>query len=236
MKLTKTLVAVVAVMASALSSAAQDRVAQTPQQTDSLSRAAATLMAKAIDGSLKNIEGLGVTIDRDIFTQTIADALAGRPTGFTAEAADGYIDAYVQRLHPQAPDTVSAESQRAFVEEMAAREGAVTTPSGLVFIVEKEGEGAFPADSDIVTVDYVGQLSDGTVFDKTDGTPAQFNVNKLIPGFTEGLKMMRPGGTYRLIIPYNLAYGEKGISGIIPGYSTLDFTVTLRGISPGGGK
>lgn len=200
---------------------------QSPEQTDSLSRAAATVMAQAIKGSLDNIQSLGVTIDRQIFIQALSQALNDAPTGFTPQEANQYIDAYIQSLHVTVPDTMSQASQQEFVSRMAATPGAVTTPSGLVFIVLQEGEGPMPVGEQTVSLRYTGALSDGTVFDRTESESVQFNIAQVIPGFSEGLRMMRPGGTYRLVIPPALAYGPDGIPGIIPGGSALDFTVTL---------
>lgn len=104
-------------------------------------------------------------------------------------------------------------------------------PSGLLFEIITEGEGPHPADTDIVKVTYTGRLSDGTVFDSSD-RPVQFPVNRLVPGFTEGLKLMKPGGEYRIFIQPALGYGDKGASGIIPPGAVLDFTVKLLEILP----
>ncbi|MDE6557251.1 MAG: FKBP-type peptidyl-prolyl cis-trans isomerase, partial [Duncaniella sp.] len=104
-------------------------------------------------------------------------------------------------------------------------------PSGLVFQVITEGEGAMPQSGERVKVNYTGRLSDGTVFDQTDA-PVTFDVDRLVPGFTEGLKMMRPGGTYRLVIPASLGYGDTGAAGVIPPGAALDFTVELVEVVP----
>ncbi|MDE6629141.1 MAG: FKBP-type peptidyl-prolyl cis-trans isomerase, partial [Muribaculaceae bacterium] len=82
-----------------------------------------------------------------------------------------------------------------------------------------------------VKVTYTGKLSDGTVFDQPE-RPVQFPVSNLVPGFTEGLKLMKPGGTYRLFIPATLGYGDLGAGGVIPPGAALDFTVTLLEIVP----
>ena len=103
------------------------------------------------------------------------------------------------------------------------------TPTGLLFEVITEGEGASPTESDQVRVTYTGRLSDGTVFDSTE-KPVQFPVGNLVAGFSEGLKMMKPGGDYRIIIPPQLGYGEKGAAGVIPPGAVLDFTIHLNDI------
>jgi FKBP-type peptidyl-prolyl cis-trans isomerase len=108
-----------------------------------------------------------------------------------------------------------------------------TTQSGLQLQVLKDGTGASPTTSDIVLVHYKGKLEDGTVFDSTEGKqPVPFPVGGVIPGFTEGLQMMKKGGTYRLKIPPQLAYGEKGAGGVIPPNATLDFEIQLIDIAP----
>lgn len=108
-----------------------------------------------------------------------------------------------------------------------------TTPSGLQMQVLEEGTGPQPTTSDIVLVHYTGKLEDGTVFDSTEGKqPVPFPVTGVIPGFTEGLQMMKKGGTYRLKIPSELAYGPTGAGGVIPPNATLDFEIELIDIAP----
>jgi FKBP-type peptidyl-prolyl cis-trans isomerase FkpA/FKBP-type peptidyl-prolyl cis-trans isomerase FklB len=109
----------------------------------------------------------------------------------------------------------------------------VTTASGIQLQTIKEGTGPQPTTTDIVLVHYEGKLQDGTVFDSTEGKqPVPFPVTGVIPGFTEGLQMMKKGGTYRLRIPPQLAYGEKGAGGVIPPNATLDFKIQLIDIAP----
>lgn len=100
-----------------------------------------------------------------------------------------------------------------------------TTESGLQFTEIKAGEGASPSGTDTALIKYVGKLEDGTVFDQNEQAPVP--VNGMIPGFSEGLKMMQKGGEYRLRLPANLAYGENSPSPKIPPNSVLVFDVTL---------
>ncbi|GHT73020.1 peptidyl-prolyl cis-trans isomerase [Bacteroidia bacterium] len=118
-----------------------------------------------------------------------------------------------------------------FLEKNKSAEGVVTLPSGLQYKVITEGKGLKPAATDKVKVDYEGKLIDGKVFDSSiqRGTPAEFPVSGVIPGWVEGLQLMPVGSKYMFYIPYNLAYGENG-NNAIPPFSTLVFEVTLHEI------
>lgn len=109
-----------------------------------------------------------------------------------------------------------------------------TTASGLKYQMLAEGSGAHPVPTDTVAVNYTGRLPDGTVFDSSvpTGQPAQFRLDQIIPGWTEGLQLMRPGGRARFVIPSALAYGPRGAGGIIPPDTDLTFDVELIAIAP----
>lgn len=181
---------------------------------------------------LESMQQMGFPITTDAFCRSLEQALLGSAMGFNEDSADAFLrDAMVAMYPDAAPKTLTPESQQAYLEEQKAREGVMEMPSGLLFEVITEGEGAQPAATDVVRVTYTGRLSDGSVFDSTE-RPIQFPVNRLVPGFTEGLQMMKTGGKYRIIIPPQLGYGDKGASGVIPPGAVLDFTVDLLDIVP----
>ncbi|MCM1162883.1 MAG: FKBP-type peptidyl-prolyl cis-trans isomerase [Muribaculaceae bacterium] len=184
-------------------------------------------LASVIARSLAEAATIGLEVSPERLKEEMVKVLRGASTGFTPAEAQAYIDA---RVAPETAREFSAESQTEFLTQMAALPGAVTTPSGLIFQVLTEGEGPMPVDGDTVTVSYTGRLSDGSVFDSTD-SPIDMSVSGVVPGFSEGLKMMKPGGRYRIIFPASLGYGERGAGGgLIPPGAALDFTVDLIGI------
>lgn len=112
-----------------------------------------------------------------------------------------------------------------FMTQNVQKEGVTTTASGLQYEVLKEGTGTAPKATDKVTVNYQGSLVDGTHFDSGQGV--SFPLNGVIPGWTEGLQLMKEGATYRFVIPPELAYGERGAGRVIPPNATLVFEVEL---------
>jgi len=125
------------------------------------------------------------------------------------------------------------EDQEKFLQDNSAKEGVVTLPSGLQYLVLKPGDGAKPGPTTIVTVHYEGSLINGKVFDSSyqRGRPATFGVHQVIRGWTEALQLMPVGSKWRLFIPAELGYGARGAGGSIPPNSTLVFDVELISIS-----
>jgi len=116
-----------------------------------------------------------------------------------------------------------------FLEENKKKEGVKVTPSGLQIKVLKSGTGPSPEAGDTVRTHYRGQLIDGTEFDSSYARdePAEFPVEGVIPGWTEALKKMKVGDKWQLVIPSNLAYGERGAGEVIPPGATLVFEIEL---------
>ena len=111
----------------------------------------------------------------------------------------------------------------------AKEKGAVTTPSGLVYLSLKDGKGASPAATDTVKVHYRGTFLDGKEFDSSfkRNEPTSFPLNRVIPCWTEGVQRMKVGGKAKLTCPPSIAYGERGAGGVIPPNSTLQFEIEL---------
>lgn len=199
---------------------------------DSVSNAVGVSFGHDIGVSIQRLVSLGVPVDIDVFLQAAGKELRGDKGMFTVEEANAWLDRYIASSRPnELEDVLDEASQQAFLDSIAALSGAVRFPDGLVMIVELEGEGAMPVDSDTVRLLYTGRYYDGQVFDATS-SPIEFKVTEVMPGFSEGLKQMRPGGRYRLAIPSNLAYGREGIPGAVPGNAALDFTVNLLEVKP----
>ncbi|WP_118972519.1 FKBP-type peptidyl-prolyl cis-trans isomerase [Taibaiella koreensis] len=121
----------------------------------------------------------------------------------------------------------------AFLEENKNKEGVVSLPSGLQYLVLKEGEGPKPVASNRVTCHYHGTLIDGKIFDSSvqRGQPATFPLNQVIAGWTEGVQLMSLGSKYRFFIPSALGYGSRQMGSDIGPNSTLIFDVELLGIN-----
>ena len=128
----------------------------------------------------------------------------------------------------------AAARGQAFLAENGKKSGVKTTASGLQYEVVSEGKGAKPKATDQVRVHYTGKLIDGSVFDSSveRGQPAEFPLNGVIPGWTEGLQLMSVGAKYKFTIPSNLAYGENGAGGKIGPNEVLQFDVELLAINP----
>jgi FKBP-type peptidyl-prolyl cis-trans isomerase FklB len=164
----------------------------------------------------------------------LADALAGNESQVSDEKLNEAFSIVSKKLQEeeQAMAKEKAAEGEKFLAENAKREEVTVTDSGLQYEVLTQGTGEKPSADSTVRVHYHGTLPDGTVFDSSyeRGQPAEFPVNGVIPGWTEALQLMPVGSKWRLVIPYNLAYGERGSQGAIPPYATLVFDVELLDI------
>ena len=182
----------------------------------------------------KSVKNQGLTsIDSKAIAQAFTDVFEGNELKISEQESNLILQDYFGKLAKEAQST-NVEAGQKFLAENAKRDGVITTSTGLQYEVLVEGLGDFPKETDQVTVHYHGTLIDGTVFDSSveRGQPATFPVNGVIAGWVEALQLMRPGAKYKLFIPSNLAYGERGAGGSIGPNATLIFEVEL--ISIGG--
>ena len=171
------------------------------------------------------------SIVSSIVYRGFTDALKADTSVMPLPAAEALFAAK-QKWNAEAKTAKLIEEGHSFLAENAKKGEVVVTSSGLQYQVLKMGDGATPKQTDKVSVNYEGRLIDGTVFDassKHGSDPASFRVDAVIKGWTEALTLMPVGSKWRLFIPYDLAYGERG-AGQIPPYATLIFDVELVAI------
>ncbi|WDE13928.1 FKBP-type peptidyl-prolyl cis-trans isomerase [Thalassomonas haliotis] len=164
----------------------------------------------------------------------LADALANAKSQVPDEALNEAFSIVSKKMQEQemAVAKEKAAEGEAFLVENAKREEVTVTESGLQYEVLATGEGEQPNAQSTVRTHYHGTFIDGQVFDSSydRGQPAEFPVGGVIAGWTEALQMMTEGSKWRLFVPYNLAYGERGSQGAIPPYATLVFDVELLAV------
>lgn len=177
----------------------------------------------------QNLLSMGVNeLALDDFVKGVKDVLAGGNTEMSHAEAQKVVSEHFQKLAEEAYAKVK-EAGVSFLEENKKREGVVTLPSGLQYMVLKEGNGKQPKATDRVQCHYEGTLIDGTIFDSSikRGEPAVFGVSQVIAGWVEALQLMSEGAKWRLFIPQEMAYGAHGAGEHIPPYSALIFDVEL---------
>lgn len=182
----------------------------------------------------QQLAGSGMEVEAEAVARGIFDVLNNNPPAIDINEVTKALQELGQRAEAaqaEAFKALEAENQ-AFLEENKKAAGVVVTDSGLQYEILTEGNGAKPTAESTVRVHYTGSLIDGTVFDSSvkRGTPAEFPVGGVIKGWTEALQLMPVGSKWRLTIPHNLAYGERGAGVSIPPFATLVFEVELLDI------
>ncbi|MEL6845563.1 MAG: FKBP-type peptidyl-prolyl cis-trans isomerase [Bacteroidota bacterium] len=185
-----------------------------------------------------NLDRTGMSIDAESLYQGLVDALEGENVKLTTEQKQKLIQTFqrqaqeMQRKKIAEKAALAKEEGALFLAENRKAEGVIETESGLQYKVLQEGDGPTPTAQNIVKVHYEGKLLDETIFDSSyqRGEPIEFQLSAVIKGWTEGLQLMRVGAKYRLYIPYDLAYGERGSPPKIGGFETLIFDVELLGV------
>lgn len=219
--------------------------------------AAATIMMVSCEGKKNNVEitdfndsvsyaiglslyemyagdGISEKTNPEIVLKAFSDKI-NDTTMLSDEERDNVINRYMQEMQAEQMAAQAKQFEgvktagEEYLAENAKRAEVKTTASGLQYEVIKEGKGKKPAATDVVRVHYEGKTIDGKVFDSSyeRGEPAEFPLNRVIAGWTEGLQLMSVGSKYMLYIPYQLGYGERGAGQDISPYSALIFTVEL---------
>jgi FKBP-type peptidyl-prolyl cis-trans isomerase FklB len=179
-----------------------------------------------------NFKHQGFTnLDAAALAEGIADMLAGQPK-IPIEAAASMYESYAQEMAAQQFETKLAHADNFFAENKK-RAGVTETASGLQYEVLQVGAGIKPKETDKVLTHYHGTLLNGEVFDSSvmRGQPIEFGVNQVISGWTEALQLMPCGSKWRLFIPHQLAYGERGAGSSIGPYEPLVFDVELIAVN-----
>jgi FKBP-type peptidyl-prolyl cis-trans isomerase len=177
-----------------------------------------------IGGTLKQ---QGAPARPEPFSAGVRDAMSGSKGRFTQEQMRAIVTAFQTKQHDSTLSANGATSDK-FLADNAKASGVKTTASGLQYKPLREGKGSHPKANSVVTVHYKGTLPNGTAFDSSyGGAPVSFPLNRVIPGWTEGLQLMTPGSKYQFWIPAKLAYGDNGSPPAIGPNQALVFEVEL---------
>ncbi|HQU72917.1 MAG TPA: FKBP-type peptidyl-prolyl cis-trans isomerase [Calditrichia bacterium] len=208
------------------------------QGGESLTGGSATLSSKVDSMSYgygiqigQSIQGADELVNINALISGIRDGIDKSDNKMDDEQCISMAGKLMQEMQKQKMEASKAEGD-AFLAENAKKDGVTVLPSGLQYKVIQEGTGKQPAATDEVTVHYRGTFVDGKEFDSSfkRNQPATFPLNRVIPGWTEGLQLMKEGAKYEFYIPGNLAYGPRGRQGIPPN-ATLIFEVELISVN-----
>lgn len=193
-------------------------------------------MGMDIGSSLKQMKDQGAEIDMKVFIEALQASYDGKESKMTEVQAQEVMMKFLKEQQVKAAEKLQADAKanlekgEAFLKENTTKEGVKTTASGLQYKITKEGDGKQPKKDDIVVVEYEGRLIDGTVFDssKANGGPVTFPVSQVIPGWAEGIQLLKEGSEATFYIPSKLAYRDQVMpGGKIGPNSTLVFDVKL---------
>ena len=189
-------------------------------------------------GSLLLAQEVG-SLDTSAFAAGVADVLDGKELRLSKEEMAKTMQAHqeVQAAKRAEEGQAALKRGQAFLDENAKKPGIEVTASGLQYEIVRAGEGESPKGTDKVKVHYRGTLVDGSQFDSSydRGEPVTFGMNGVIPGFSEAISLMKPGGKSKAYIPSSLGYGERGAGNSIGPNETLIFEIELLEINPGAG-
>jgi FKBP-type peptidyl-prolyl cis-trans isomerase len=186
----------------------------------------------------RSLKANEVKVNMDLLLKGLHDGIGGGQALLTDEEMQAAVQSVQQQVMAQQETKRKAEGEKnkvegeAFLAKNKERAGVKTTASGLQYEVLKEGTGANPKATDTVTVNYTGTLRNGTKFDSSvdRGQPATFVLNQVIPGWTEGVQLMKVGAKYKFYIPAALAYADRGAGNVIGPNEPLIFEVDLLSI------
>lgn len=182
------------------------------------------------------LKNMPVSVDLNLFIMGIKDALSGSKLLLSEQEILETLATLQKEITAKSEEQKKALSEKSkkegqlFLSENRKKEGVITLPSGLQYKVLKEGTGKTPTDTDWVRIHFRGTLIDGTVFEDTQksfGQPVAFAMKGMIPGWAEGLKLMKEGAKWQLFIPPDLAFGERSSGTLIGPNSTLIIEVDL---------
>jgi FKBP-type peptidyl-prolyl cis-trans isomerase len=227
----------VVVMALSASCQQSGKSVKLQSNIDSVSYAIGVLVGS---NNLKQLETApgGGDISKEVMAAAFRAASMGEEAALTDEQANELVRKFFESASEREAQK-ALEEGNAFLEKNKARAGVTTTESGLQYEIITAGTGALPVATDQVRVHYHGTLIDGKVFDSSvdRGEPVVFGVNQVIPGWTEALQLMPVGSKWKIYLPSNIAYGERGAGGDIGPNSVLIFEVELLEIvKPGAEK